>query len=108
MEPFRVYDADEEGRARETSAKAARARQLLDDPLLTEAFDEVRKQWTEALVECRIDDVTGMQGIKRMLGCLDKIKGYLQSVMDGGIMADQRIIDLERMKNDGTNRPVEK
>jgi len=65
-----------------------KARKLLDDPLLTEAWEQVERTITEAWANAPIRDRDGQHELKLMLKALRDVRGWLeQTVTDGKIAA---------------------
>jgi len=68
-------------------ARGQRAAELLDDPLLREAFTRMRERFTAELFDAPMRDKEGREQLWLMRKCLDAVEGQLQTVMQTGRMA---------------------
>lgn len=71
------------------------ARLLLGTPLLVEAFEETRKEYLAAWEKTPVRDKEGREQIWLMVRTLDKVKGHLLTVMEGGKLAERELADLQ-------------
>ena len=71
------------------------ARLLLETPLLVEAFAETRKEYIAAWEKTPVRDHEGREKLWLMVRTLDKVKGHLQTVMEGGKLAERELTDLQ-------------
>ncbi len=78
--------------------RGVNARQLLENPLLMEAFAETRAEYLAAWEKTPVRDHEGREQIWLMVRTLDKVKGHLQTVMDGGQLAEHELTQLEARK----------
>lgn len=67
--------------------RAARAQQLLDDPLLQEAFAEIEKAVTEALAGANLSDLAALQRHTAALQAVRNLRQQFQSVVTTGAQA---------------------
>lgn len=88
---------DEAARSAEID-RAARAAALMRDPLLVEAFNVVRKEYVDALVGSKIDDVATQRSLKIFISTVDKIRGHLERAIATGKMAERQMEQLARTK----------
>lgn len=83
----------------EESRRGQHARDLLNDPLIAEAFEtiehEVMDQWKKSPAR----DVEGREKLWLMLQMTHKIRGHLESLVASGRMADHTL--AARLKNLG-------
>jgi len=73
-----------------------RAKQLLDDPLLKEAFEYLSEQYKQEIFNTSYDDHNQRQVLWMAYNMLDKIKGHLVSVMETGKLASSELENLTR------------
>lgn len=71
------------------------ARLLLETPLLVEAFEETRKEYIAAWEKTPVRDDKGREMLWLMVRTLDKVKGHLLTVMEGGKLAERELADLQ-------------
>lgn len=73
--------------AEEALQRANSAEKLVNDPMLTEAFDLVRKTILANIEDAPIRDKAGVQESRLMLKLLKSVKGHLeQAVRDGKVI----------------------
>lgn len=73
--------------AEEALQRANAAEKLVNDPMLNEAFDLVRKTILTNIEEAPIRDKAGVQESRLMLKLLKSVKGHLeQAVRDGKVI----------------------
>lgn len=68
-------------------ARGERARQLLEDPLLVEAFTKKEAEYIQAWLNSPARDVEGREALYLSIKNLHAIRGHLSNVMDTGTMA---------------------
>jgi CTP:phosphocholine cytidylyltransferase-like protein len=73
-----------------------RAKQLLDDPLLKEAFEYLTEQYKTEIFNTSYNDHDQRQVLWMAYNMLDKIKGHLVSVMETGKLASSELENLTR------------
>jgi CTP:phosphocholine cytidylyltransferase-like protein len=73
-----------------------RAKQLLDDPLLKEAFEYLSDQYKTEIFNTNYNDHDQRQVLWMAYNMLDKIKGHLVSVMETGKLASSELENLTR------------
>ena len=73
-----------------------RAKQLLDDPLLKEAFKYLSDQYKTEIFNTNYNDHDQRQVLWMAYNMLDKIKGHLVSVMETGKLASSELENLTR------------
>ena len=73
-----------------------RAKQLLDDPLLKEAFEYLSEQYKSEIFNTSYNDHDQRQVLWMAYNMLDKIKGHLVSVMETGKLASSELENLTR------------
>lgn len=80
----------------EQLAAGSRAQRLLDDPILSKAFDDVRLAIIEKWESAPLRDREGAHELRLMLKLLADVKGSLElAVMNGKLAADEL-----RIRND--------
>lgn len=73
-----------------------RANQLLNDPLLKEAFEYLAEQYKSEIFNTNYNDHDQRQVLWMAYNMLDKIKGHLVSVMETGKLASSELENLTR------------
>lgn len=72
------------------SARADHAKRLLEDPLLVEALDQIEKTAIEAWKSTAIAQVDDRERVWHSLKAAERIRTYLQSIVDNGQLAARR------------------
>src|ERR1700754_3534381 len=87
------------------SAKAARARNLLDNDLLTEAFKGLEDSYAAAWRATTIDDVSGREKLFLAANIVGKVRDHLTLIVTNGKLAQAELKELaqtaERRKRFG-------
>ena len=78
--------------------RAAKAKAVMKNPLIREAFDGLRETYVRQLRDAPIRDVEGIQLLKIMLSTVDTVEGHLERAIKTGKLADQRLTIIERMR----------
>lgn len=68
-------------------ARGERAKQLLEDPLLSEAFALIELEYLKAWQNSPARDVEGREALFLSIKNLEKVRGHLSQVMDSGTLA---------------------
>ncbi len=68
-------------------ARGERAQQLLNDPLLVEAFETIEKELHDQWQNSPARDAEGREKLFLTLKCLHKMHGHLVNVLESGKMA---------------------
>lgn len=76
--------------------RGVNARLLMETPLLVEAFEETRKEYVAAWEKTPARDREGREQIWLMVRTLDKVRGHLLTVMEGGKLAEHELTALEK------------
>lgn len=71
------------------------AARLLNDPLITEAFDAIRAEYVAAWENAPVRDAEGRERIWAHLQALSKVRGHLETVVGTGKMAKQQVNELQ-------------
>jgi hypothetical protein len=66
--------------------RGERARQLLEEPLLLEAFDLIEKEYVQQWQTSPARDAEGRESLYLMLKLLQRVRGHLQSTMESGVI----------------------
>lgn len=85
----------------EAARRGEEARQLLEHPLLAEAFQTIRNEVTEQWQSSPARDVEGREKLWLTLRLLNRLEGQLQSVVETGKVA--RATLLQRAKQAATS-----
>ena len=75
-----------------------RAAQLLDDPLLKQAFEDLLETYKQEIFNTNFADDDKRKSLWMAYNMLDKIKGHLQTIMESGKLASK---DLELLQKQG-------
>lgn len=75
----------------DATTRAAQARALLDDPLLREAFANVRVQAITAWEQTKADDTRQREMAWLTVKVLARIEAELQSIVDNGVIVASRV-----------------
>ena len=71
--------------------RAERARQLLEEPLIKEAFSLVENAFIDGIHRTAVKDSEMREKLCQMLMCLKAVKQHLQSVMESGKLAQAQM-----------------
>ena len=85
-----------EGKARDAVLRAEKAEALLRNELLTEAFDYLEQQFIQAWKSSGIGEAEDRERIYQLSQNLDALKGYFQTVISDGKMAQSQIDEVKR------------
>lgn len=89
----------------QAAARAARAQNLLDNELLTEAFAGLESAYTSAWRATTIDDVSGREKLFLAINIVGKVRDHLTAIVSNGKLAAKELKDLadtsERKKRFG-------
>lgn len=87
------------------AARAARAETLLDDELLSEAFDSLEKGYIAAWRATTIEDAAGREKLFLAINIVGKVRDHLSAVVANGKLARAELKELaetaERRKRFG-------
>lgn len=76
--------------------RAQHAKRLLDDSLLTEAFEQIRVFYMREWEASPARDAEGREKLWLMLKLLERVKGHLHVVLDGGKLAAKQLETQEK------------
>ena len=82
----------------ERKLRAEQANRLLNDPMLSEAFAEVRRAYTEAWERTNDAQERERERLWLLVKSIDRIKGHLQSAMEDGKLVDKQILEIQPKK----------
>jgi hypothetical protein len=85
-----------EGKARDAVLRAEKAEALLRNELLTDAFDYLEKQFIQAWRSSGIGEAEDRERIYQLSQNLEALKGYFQTVISDGKMAQSQIDEVKR------------
>ena len=85
-----------EGKARDAVLRAEKAEALLRNELLTEAFDYLEQQFIQAWRSSGIGEAEDRERIYQLSQNLEALKGYFQTVVSDGKMAQSQIDEVKR------------
>lgn len=78
------------------TAKADRCRELIEDPHLQEAFENVRNYLIQLFTEADSQDVERLQDISKRLNLLEAVKADLEYAIEAGDFEDFKAQQEER------------
>lgn len=78
--------------------RGQQAKDLLEHPLMLEAFETIRQTYLTQWENSPARDVEGREKIWTYLKQLDSLKAHLTSVIQTGLMAKEQYSLMERMK----------
>jgi hypothetical protein len=76
--------------------RASRAKRLLEDPLLSESFELVRRAIHEKWEAAPIADLSGQHELLLMLKLLSDVRANLEQAIADGVMAADKLKHLNR------------
>jgi len=79
------------------------ARQVLENPAFNEAFERMDTTIMNALRKADMRDAEGQRLLLQQLKLVDRIKGTLAGMIEGGKLAQSRI-DSDDLRNESTLR----
>lgn len=81
------------------TAKSDRASELLNDPLLREAFDGLRERYRDLIEEAPLasTDIDIIQDIRKMLHLLREVENDLNTMIQDGHLEDHRALEKTRI-----------
>lgn len=85
-----------EGKARDAVLRAEKVEALLRNELLTEAFDYLESQFVQAWKSSGIGEAEDRERIYQLSQNLEALKGYFQTVISDGKMAQSQIDEVKR------------
>ena len=83
----------------ETIHRANKARQILEEPLLIEAFSIMEKDVIEMFVSCPERDREGLQLLQQHIRNVRKLRNILLGIIENGKMAEHQIRQKESLKD---------
>src|SRR6266853_6356087 len=86
-----------EARLGEAAAKAARAQDLLDNELLSEAFKGLEDNYTSAWRATGIDDVAAREKLFLAINIVGKVRDHLSGILTNGKLAQAELKELAQM-----------
>jgi len=92
-----------EGQAREKIERSAKAETLLRNEILQDAFAHLEGQFIEAWRGSAVADAESRERLYQLLQNLDALKGYFQSVIEDGKLAQMHLDEIKR-QSDFNNR----
>lgn len=75
----------------DAEARAEHAKRLMDDPVLSDAFDAIRSTAVDLWARTKADAVQEREMAWLTVKVIDRVRGELQSVMDNGKIAAARV-----------------
>jgi hypothetical protein len=87
--------ADDEFSLRRAADRAAKAKALIENETLAEAFTTLRAEYIKAWEATSPKDQDTRERLWIATTVLTKVRGHLQSVVDGGKVASALLADME-------------
>jgi hypothetical protein len=81
------------------TAKADRAKELLNDPIIVGAFESVRQRLLQMFEACDSNDPATMQDISKRLNLLEAVKSDLEKTVADGTFEDFQVAEIERLRS---------
>lgn len=78
------------------TAKADRAKELLDNPVLQDAFREVEAHYTNAMLDQGIDDADLLIKLRQLVHITREVKQTLEKFVETGELEDFRATENEK------------
>jgi hypothetical protein len=88
-------------------SRGQQAAELMEHPLLSEAFATLKAQYVSAWESSPARDIQGREELWRLLKSLSAVEGHLKTVVETGKMARLQMVQqsaLQRMKDGVTSR----
>jgi|TARA_S200002703_G_scaffold157273_1_gene164712 hypothetical protein len=85
-----------EGKTRQRQARAEKAAALLRNELFVEAFEFLDEQFVDAWKTSGIDDEEAREKLFQLMQALNAVKGYFQSVVEDGKLAQAQLDEFKR------------
>lgn len=77
------------------TAKADRAQALIDDPVLKEAFANIRELYRDKIEETPVSDDTALLDIRKMLYLLRQVEENLHTMIQDGHVEDFNVSEQQ-------------
>ncbi len=77
-------------------SRGVRARAILDDPLVAEAFAAIERECLAEWRRAPARDVEGRERLWLMLKMAERLRAHFESLIDGGRLAGERIAALKK------------
>jgi len=87
----------DENRLDQAAAKAARAQELLDNELLSEAFGELEDSYATAWRGTKIEDVAAREKLFLAINVVGKVRDHLTAVVTNGKLAQAELKALAQV-----------
>lgn len=95
----------DEARLQRQAARSVRAKALLDNDLLKEAFDTLERDYTTALFETKPQDQVAREKLYMAVNVVRKVRDHLAFVVNDGKLAQKQLNEIateaERKKRFG-------
>ena len=88
-----------EGQAREKVERSAKAQALLRNEILQDGFAHLEEQFIEAWRGSQIADTESRERVYQLLQNLDALRGYFQSVIEDGKLAQMQLDEVKRQSD---------
>lgn len=84
----------DEFKLNQDAAKADRAKQLLDDEMLKEAFSTLEAEYTKALFLTHVDASNAREKLFLAVNVLRKVRDHLSAVVSNGSLAHRELREI--------------
>jgi len=91
---------DEEQHLRGRIARSERARAIIEDPLLVEAFDRLEAVYIDGWRVTQSDDTAGREALWHRIKALSMLRADLASVLQDGTVARYQLAELTEPSDD--------
>ena len=87
----------DENRLDQAAAKGIRAQELLDNALLTEAFEGLEDNYTAAWRATTIDDIAAREKLFLAINIVGKVRDHLAAIVANGKLAQAELKELAQV-----------
>ena len=85
---------DEQGKLQQEVSQSSKAKQLLDNPLLKEALNELKKLYTESLFNTGAKETETREKLWLAYNIVGKVEQHIQEIFDTGKLAKKQLEDF--------------
>ena len=91
---------DEQGKLQQEVSQSNKAKQLLDNPLLKEALDELKKLYAESLFNTGAKETETREKLWLAYNIVGKVEQHIQEISDTGKLAKKQLEDFRNSIKD--------
>lgn len=86
-----------EDKLRQDAAKAIQAQQLVDNEIVTEAFDNLEASYIAAWRSTLVSDITAREKLFLAVNVVGKVREHLFAIVANGSLAKKELADLAKL-----------